>query len=107
MATGTSQGPWTRIRPLQRHELDVYTHAGMKTAELTWGSFPNNLGRTMSYCPRLMETEVEYCNSFIFDQPTYRQRSEFDEPDRNRTAPTSCNKRHRCVGSMTASSRSW
>ena len=83
MATGRSQGPWTRIRPLQRDELDVYTHAGMKTAELTWGSFPNNLGRTMSYCPRLMETEVEYCNSFIFDQPAYRQRSEFDEPDRN------------------------
>lgn len=77
-----SQGEWTRIRPLQRDELDVYTHAGMMEGELTWGSFPNNLCRVMAYVPRLMETEVEYCNTFIFDQAAFRHRSEFDEPER-------------------------
>lgn len=67
-----SQGPWTRIRPLQRDELDPYTHAGMVEAELTWGGFRNNLCRVMCYTPRLMQTEVDYCNSFIFDPPTFR-----------------------------------
>ena len=74
-AQGTSkisQGPWTRIRPLQRDELDPYTEAGMVVAELTWGRFRNNLARVMAYCPGLMQTEVEYCNKFIFDPPTFR-----------------------------------
>jgi alkylhydroperoxidase family enzyme len=66
------QGPWTRLRPLQRTELDPYTHAGMVMGELTWGGFRNNLCRVMAYCPRLMQTEVEYCNTFIFDPPTFR-----------------------------------
>jgi alkylhydroperoxidase family enzyme len=66
------QGPWTRIRPLQRSELDPYTEAGMVTGELTWGRFRNNLCRVMAYCPRLLQTEVEYCNTFIFDPPTFR-----------------------------------
>ncbi len=70
--TDISQGPWTRIRPLQRDELDPYTHAGMVEGELTWGNFKNNLCKVMAYAPRLMQTEVEYCNSFIFDPPTYR-----------------------------------
>lgn len=70
--TTTRQGPWTRIRPLQRGELDAYTHAGMVVGELTWGGFRNNLCRVMAYCPRLMQTEVEYCNTFIFDPPTFR-----------------------------------
>jgi len=26
----------------------------------------------MAYCPRLIQTEVEYANSFIFDPPTFR-----------------------------------
>jgi alkylhydroperoxidase family enzyme len=26
----------------------------------------------MAYCPRLLQTEVEYCNAFIFDPPTFR-----------------------------------
>lgn len=67
-----SQGPWTRIRPLQRDELDPYTEAGMIAGELTWGRFRNNLGRVMAYCPGLMQTEVAYCNKFIFDPPTFR-----------------------------------
>jgi alkylhydroperoxidase family enzyme len=67
-----SQGPWTRIRPLQRDELDPYTEAGMVAGELTWGRFRNNLCKVMSYLPRLMQTEVEYCNTFIFDPPTFR-----------------------------------
>ena len=70
--TRKPQGPWTRIRPLQRNELDPYTHAGMVVGELTWGGFRNNLCRVMAYCPRLMQTEVEYCNTFIFDPVTFR-----------------------------------
>ena len=72
VSAGKSQGPWTRIRPLQRSELDPYTHAGMVVGELTWGGFRNNLCRVMAYCPRLVQTEVEYCNTFIFDPPTFR-----------------------------------
>ena len=67
-----SQGPRTRIRPLQRDELDPYTEAGMVLAELTWGRFRNNLARVMAYYPALIQTGVEYCNTFIFDPPTFR-----------------------------------
>jgi alkylhydroperoxidase family enzyme len=67
-----SQGRWTRIRPLQRDELDPYTRAGMMTGELTWGGAPNNLCKVMAYLPRMLQTEVEYCNTFIFDPPTFR-----------------------------------
>lgn len=67
-----SQGPWTRIRPLQRDEIDPYTEAGMVMGELTWGRFRNNLGKVMAYIPRLLQTEVEYCNTFIFDAETFR-----------------------------------
>ncbi|MCP4074018.1 MAG: carboxymuconolactone decarboxylase family protein [Hyphomicrobiales bacterium] len=79
---GGKQGKWTRIRPLQRDELDAVTHAGMRTGEITWGTFPNNLCRVMAYLPRLMETEVPYANSVIFDQEAFRDRCEFDEPGR-------------------------
>lgn len=65
------QGPWTRIRPLQRDEMDPYTAAGMVKAETIW-NIRNNLGKVMAYCPRLTQTEVEYANSFIFDPPTFR-----------------------------------
>lgn len=65
------QGPFTRIRPLQIEEVDDYTAAAYKQAELTWGHFPNNLAKVMGYCPRLIQTEVEYCNTFIFDPETY------------------------------------
>ena len=79
---GGKQGKWTRIRPLQRDEIDAVTHAGMLVGETTWGTFPNNLCKVMAYLPRLMETEAEYANTFIFDQATFRNRSEFDEPGR-------------------------
>lgn len=69
--TEISQGPWTRIRPLQRDELDPYTESGMVKGELTWG-IRNNLGKVMAYTPRLVQTEVEYCNTFIFDAETFR-----------------------------------
>ena len=70
--TSISQGPWTRIRPLQRDEMDPNTQAGMTTAEITWGGFRNNLCKVMAYVPKLMQTEVAYCNSFIFDPITVR-----------------------------------
>jgi alkylhydroperoxidase family enzyme len=70
--TKISQGPWTRIRPLQRDEIDPYTEAGMVAGELTWGRFRNNLCKVMAYTPRLLQTEVEYCNTFIFDPETFR-----------------------------------
>jgi alkylhydroperoxidase family enzyme len=70
--TKISQGPWTRIRPLQRDEIDPYTEGGMVLGELTWGRFRNNLCKVMAYLPRLIQTEIEYCNSFIFDPPTFR-----------------------------------
>jgi len=70
--TRIEQGPSTRIRPLQRDELDPYTRAGMVAGEITWGGFRTNLLKVMAYCPRLIQTEVEYANSFIFDPPTFR-----------------------------------
>jgi hypothetical protein len=39
---------------------------------LTWGNFKNNLCKVMAYLPRMLQTEVEYCNAFIFDPPTFR-----------------------------------
>ena len=65
------QGPWTRIRPLQIDEVDPYTASALKQAELTWGNFPNNLAKVMAYCPRMIQTEIEYANSFIFDPETF------------------------------------
>ncbi len=70
--TEISQGPWTRIRPLQRDELNLATAAGMTKGEITWGHFPGNLGKVMAYLPRMVQTEVEYCNTFIFDPPCFR-----------------------------------
>jgi alkylhydroperoxidase family enzyme/ketosteroid isomerase-like protein len=43
----------------------------MAMAETIWG-IRNNLCKVMSYLPRLMQTEVEYANSFIFDPPILR-----------------------------------
>jgi alkylhydroperoxidase family enzyme len=68
--TNKTQGPWTRIRPLQIDEVDDKTAAAMKAGELTWGHFPNNLIKVIAYCPRLAHTEVEYANSFTFDPVT-------------------------------------
>lgn len=67
-----NQGPWTRIRPLQKNEMDPHTLGGVAYGESTWGGFPTNLLKVMAYCPRLTQTEVPYANSFIFDPPTFR-----------------------------------
>ncbi|WP_225850231.1 carboxymuconolactone decarboxylase family protein [Streptomyces sp. HPF1205] len=71
MTTEIRQGPWTRIRPLQRDEVDDYTAAAYSQAELTWGHFPNNLIKVMGHCPSLTMTEVPYANSVIFDIDTF------------------------------------
>ncbi|UCE62180.1 MAG: hypothetical protein JSU63_10810 [Phycisphaerales bacterium] len=44
----------------------------MVMGETTWGGFRTNLLKVMAYAPRLIQTEVEYCNTFIFDPPTFR-----------------------------------
>ena len=64
--TKMTQGPWTRIRPLQIDDVDAKTAAAIKTGELTRGGFPNNLVKVMAYCPRFVQLEVEYANSFMF-----------------------------------------
>jgi len=67
MPSAISQGPWTRVRPLQIDEVDDYTAAAYKQAEWTWGHHLNNLIKTMGHCPSLVITEVPYANSFIHD----------------------------------------
>lgn len=62
-----TQGPWTRIRPLQPAEVDDHTASALRQAELTWGHFPNNLAKTLAHCPALAIAAVPYANSFIFD----------------------------------------
>jgi alkylhydroperoxidase family enzyme len=71
MVKKAKQGPWRRIRPLQITEVDSTTAAAFKQAEITWGNFPNNLIKVLGYCPRLAQTEVEYCNTFIFAPETF------------------------------------
>lgn len=66
-----NQGPWTRIRPLQIDEVDEFTAAAYKHAEITWGGFPSNLMKVMGYCPQLASTEVSYANAIIFDVDLY------------------------------------
>ena len=66
-----TQGPWTRIRPLQIDDVDAKTAAAIKTGELTRGGLPNNLVKVMAYCPRFVQLEVEYANSFICDPVTF------------------------------------
>jgi alkylhydroperoxidase family enzyme len=72
-----SQGPWTRIRPLQIDEVDDYTASAYKMGELTWGHFPNNLMKMMGHCPSLAITEVPYANSFIFDVDVFNDGKQF------------------------------
>lgn len=71
------QGPWTRIRPLQIEEVDDYTAAAYKHAELTWGHFPNNLVKMLGHCPTLAITEVPYANSIIFDVDVFNNGKQF------------------------------
>lgn len=69
--TNMTQGPWARIRPLQIDDVDAKTAAAIKTGELTRGGLPNNLVKVMAHCPRFVQLEVEYANSFMFDPVTY------------------------------------
>jgi alkylhydroperoxidase family enzyme len=68
--TEMSQGLWTRIRPLQIDEVDAKTAAAIKAGELTRGGFPNNFVEVMAHCPRFVQLEIEYANSFMFDPVT-------------------------------------
>ena len=68
--TSVSQGPWTRIRPLQRDEVDLNTRAAMSVADITW-NLRSNLAKVMAYMPRMLQTATQYVNSFIFDPPAY------------------------------------
>ncbi|WP_101946995.1 carboxymuconolactone decarboxylase family protein [Mycobacterium sp. 3519A] len=61
----------TRIRPLEIDEVDAKTAAAIKTGELTRGGFPNNFVKVMAHCPRFVQLEIEYANSFMFDPVTY------------------------------------
>lgn len=64
-----------RVRPLAPTPSDLpdkgVTIASLYHAAFTWGqgiNFQNNLIKTMAHCPRIAQTEVEYANSFIFDE---------------------------------------
>jgi hypothetical protein len=63
--TGTS-----RILPLSPEKVSPYVHAEYEKARITWG-IPNNLIRTVAWCPQLALTEVGYANSFVFDEDSY------------------------------------
>lgn len=80
--TKMTQGTWTRIRPLQIDDVDAKTAAAIKTGELTRGGLPNNLVKVMAHCPRFVQLEVEYANSFMFDPVTFvgeRQTAGFND----------------------------
>jgi hypothetical protein len=68
-----------RVRPLAPKLEDLpdkgVTISSLYHAAFTWGqgiNFQNNLIKTMAHCPRIAQTEVEYANSFIFDEGYYR-----------------------------------
>ena len=69
--TKMTQGPWTRIRPLQIDDADAKAAAAIKTGELTRGGLLNNLVKVMAYCPRFVQLEVEYANPVMFDPVTF------------------------------------
>ena len=50
--TKMTQGPWTRIRPLQIDDVDAKTAAAIKTGELTRGGFPRAPGSACRRCRR-------------------------------------------------------
>ncbi|GJM74493.1 hypothetical protein HMSSN036_67090 [Paenibacillus macerans] len=62
-----------RVEPLSYESIQDkgVTASAIAHASWTWGQgdyFPNNLIRTLCHCPRLAQTEVDYANSFIFDE---------------------------------------
>jgi hypothetical protein len=67
MSTLTIPTDNCRIRPMPTKQMDAYVKSEYTKSINTWG-IPNNLFRTMAWLPRLALTEVDYANSFIFDQ---------------------------------------
>ncbi len=59
-----------RVPPLPPKQVNAYVRAEYDKTYHTWG-IPNNLIRTMAWLPRLALTEVDYANSFIFDEDHY------------------------------------
>jgi hypothetical protein len=59
-----------RVPARKPDELSAYVKSEDTKSINTWG-IPNNLFRTMAWHPRLALTEVDYANSFIFDQRSY------------------------------------
>jgi hypothetical protein len=60
-----SGGP--RVPPLTPAQVNADVRSEYDKSVNTWG-IPNNLIRTMAWLPQLALTEVNYANSFIFDQ---------------------------------------
>ena len=58
-----------RVSPLGRSSVNAYVRAEYDKSIQTWG-IPNNLIKTMACLPQLGLTEVDYANSFIFDEKT-------------------------------------
>jgi hypothetical protein len=52
---------WVDLRKAMTASLDASTRRGS----------PNNLVKVMTYCPRLVQLEVEYATSFMFDQVAF------------------------------------
>src|SRR5687767_9836932 len=55
-----------RVTPLLPKQVNADVRAEYEKTVVTWG-IPNNLIRTMARSPQLALTEVDYANSFIFD----------------------------------------
>lgn len=65
-----------RVKPLAPDDLKDkgVTTSALFHAAYTWGqglNFQNNLIKTMAHCPRLAQTEIDYANSFIFDEESF------------------------------------
>ena len=76
-----TDGP--RICPRTPEQVNANVRAELDKATDTWG-IPNNLARTMACHPRLAQTEIDYVNSFIFDE------NEFGEIPRPGNLKTPC-----------------
>jgi len=59
-----------RVTPLSPQQVNPTVRAEFEKTVVTWG-IPNNLIRTMARFPQLALTEVDYANSFIFDDGPY------------------------------------
>jgi hypothetical protein len=62
----------SRVKPLPPERVNPEVQSEYDKTVRTWG-IPNNLVRTMGCHPGLALTEVDYANSFIFDEGSYVQ----------------------------------